>query len=85
MAPTGKSTVNLPTWIWLDKAKFKKLSVTASLPGTGLSATTTAEPVSLHIEPGTADAQTYPPSGECAINAYGSIGAPYAKGKADQI
>lgn len=84
MAPTGKSTVNLPTWIWLDKARFKKLSVTASLPGTGLSATTTAEPVSLHIEPGTADAQTYPASGECAINEDGSIGAPYAKGKADQ-
>ncbi|WP_345660863.1 hypothetical protein [Streptomyces venetus] len=84
MAPTDKSTVNLPTWIWLDKAKFKKRSVTASLPGTGLSATTTAEPVSLHIEPGTADAQTYPSSGECAINADGSIGEPYAKGKADQ-
>ncbi len=82
MAPTGKSTVNLPTWIWLDKAKFKKLSVTASLPGTGLSATTTAEPVSLHIEPGTADAETYPASGECAINEDGSIGEPYAKGKA---
>ncbi|GAA2946876.1 hypothetical protein GCM10011428_77570 [Streptomyces violaceus] len=84
MAPTGKSTVNLPTWIWLDKAKFKKLSVTASLPGTGLSATTTAEPVSLHIEPGTADAETYPASGECAINEDGSIGEPYAKGKAGQ-
>ncbi|MET9758675.1 hypothetical protein ABZ016_06410 [Streptomyces sp. NPDC006372] len=84
MAPAGKSTVNLPTWIWLDKAKFKKQSVTASLPGTGLSATTTAEPVSLHIEPGTADAQTYPASGACAINEDGSIGEPYAKGKADQ-
>ncbi|MGX1560259.1 hypothetical protein [Streptomyces sp. NPDC055506] len=82
MAPTGKSTVNLPTWIWLDKAKFKKLSVTASLPGTGLSATTTAEPLSLHIDPGTADAEAYPASGECAINEDGSIGEPYAKGKA---
>ncbi|MFC9685232.1 hypothetical protein [Streptomyces sp. NPDC056948] len=82
MAPTGKSTVNLPTWIWLDKVKFKKLSVTASLPGTGLSATTTAEPVSLHLEPGTPDAETYPASGECAINEDGSIGEPYAKGKA---
>jgi hypothetical protein len=52
-----------PTWIRLGKAKFKKLSVTASLPGTGLSATTTAEPVSLHIEPGTADARgTRPPA-----------------------
>ncbi|GAP53146.1 secreted protein [Streptomyces azureus] len=58
--------------------------MTASLPGTGLSATTTAEPVSPHIEPGTADARTYPDSGECAINEDGSIGAPYAQGKADQ-
>jgi hypothetical protein len=84
MAPTGESTVNLPTWVWLDKARFKKISVTASLPGTGLSATTTAEPVSLRIDPGTADAETYPASGECAISTDGSIGAPYTKGKADQ-
>jgi enoyl reductase len=83
-APTGRSTVNLPTWVWLDRAKFKKISVTASLPGTGLSATTTAEPVSLRIDPGTSDAQTYPASGDCAINADGSIGEPYAKGKANQ-
>jgi enoyl reductase len=82
MAPAGRSTVNLPTWIWLDKATFKKTSVTASLPGTGLSATTTAEPVSLHIDPGTADAQTYPASGDCTINDDGSIGEPYAQGKA---
>ncbi|MFE0130539.1 hypothetical protein ACFWY6_02915 [Streptomyces sp. NPDC059037] len=80
-APAGKSTVNLPTWIWLNKAKFKKVSVTASLPGTGLSATTTAEPVSLHIDPGTEDADTFPASGNCRINADGSIGEAYAKGK----
>ncbi len=83
-APAGKSTVNLPTWIWLDKAAFKPISVTASLPGTGLWATTTAKPVSLHIDPGTEDAQTAPTSGECAINNDGSIGEPYAKGKADE-
>ncbi len=83
-APDGKSTVNLPTWIWLDKARFRKISVTASLPGTGLSATTTAEPVSLHIEPGTADAETYPANGDCVINDDGSIGDPYVKGKADR-
>ncbi|MEU0226771.1 hypothetical protein ABZ177_20720 [Streptomyces sp. NPDC006284] len=83
MAPAGATKVNLPTWIWLDKAKFKKISVTASLPGTGLSATTTAEPVSLHIDPGTGDVQTYPASGDCGINGDGSIGEPYAAGKAD--
>ncbi len=53
------------------------------LPGTGLSAATTAEPVSLHIDPGTSDAQTHPASGDCEINADGSIGEPYTKGKAD--
>ncbi|CAL9306958.1 hypothetical protein SUDANB91_04135 [Streptomyces sp. SudanB91_2054] len=83
MKPAGATKVNLPTWIWLDKAKFKKISVTASLPGTGLSATTTAEPVSLHIDPGTGDAQTYPASGDCQINVDGSIGEPYADGKAN--
>ncbi|MER8224090.1 hypothetical protein ABTZ58_26565 [Streptomyces sp. NPDC094143] len=83
-APAGKSTVNLPTWIWLDKARFRKLSVTASLPGTGLSATTTAEPVSLRIEPGTPDARTYPASGVCEIDEDGGIGEPFARGKADR-
>ncbi len=83
-APEGKSTVNLPTWVWLEEATFKTVSVTASLPGTGLWATTTAQPVSLHIDPGTDDAETYPPSGDCAINDDGSIGEPYAKGKAEK-
>ncbi|MFD3313095.1 hypothetical protein [Streptomyces sp. NPDC058694] len=83
-APEAKSTVNLPTWVWLDKATFKTVSVTADLPGTGLWATTTAKPVSLHVEPGTDDAETYPSSGECAINDDGSIGEPYAKGKAEK-
>ncbi len=79
MAPEGETKVNLPTWVWLDKAKFKKISVTASLPGTGLSATTTAEPVSLTLAPGTEDAETYPSSGECLID-NGRIGEPRAKG-----
>lgn len=67
MAPEGTTKVNLPTWAWLDEAKFKKVSVTASIPGSGLSATTTAEPVSLSIDPGTQDAETYPASGTCPI------------------
>ncbi|WP_229909123.1 hypothetical protein [Streptomyces flavofungini] len=80
MAPEGETKVNLPTWIWLDKARFKKVSVTASLPDTNISATTTAEPVSLKINPGTKDATTYPASGECPI-VDGRIGEPWAKGK----
>lgn len=79
MAPQGETKVNLPTWVWLDRARFKTVSVTASLPGTGLSATTTAKPLSLKIEPGTADAETYPASGECSFEE-GRIGNPRAKG-----
>ena len=77
MNPAGKQTVNLPTWVWTDKGTFKPVSVTAKLPGTGLWATTTAKPVSLHIDPGTQDATVYPESGDCPINADGSIGTPY--------
>jgi enoyl reductase len=76
--------VNLPTWAWLDAARFKPVSVTASVPLLDIQATTTAEPVSLKIEPGTDDSVTYPASGECQINTDGSIGEPYAKGKADE-
>ncbi|MGB8939954.1 MAG: hypothetical protein WCD21_06895 [Streptomyces sp.] len=86
MAPRGGSTVNLPTWVWLDKGTFKKVSVTASLPGTGLAATTTAEPESLRIDPGTADAKLSPATGACTLSARGGgIGEPYARGKATQL
>jgi hypothetical protein len=86
LAPANTTKVNLPTWAWLDKAKFNEVSVTASLnaAGVNIQATTTAKPVSLKLEPGTGDAETYPASGECTINADGSIGEPYAQGKADQ-
>jgi enoyl reductase len=83
LAPEGTTKVNLPTWSWLDDAEFKPVSVTASVPVLGIQATTTAEPVSLKIEPGTADAETYPASGVCEIN-NGRIGEPYAKGKSDE-
>ncbi|UQA93754.1 hypothetical protein [Streptomyces halobius] len=84
MNPNGKQTVNLPTWVWLNKARFKPISVTASLPALDMSATTTAKPVSLHIEPGTQDAEVFPASGDCPINDDGSIGTPYVKGKGKQ-
>ncbi|MGW0864053.1 hypothetical protein [Streptomyces sp. NPDC002611] len=83
LAPQEATKVNLPTWAWLDSAKFKPVSVTAGVPLLNIEATTTAEPVSLKIEPGTGDAVTYPASGECQLNADGSIGEPYARGKAD--
>ncbi|WTU15473.1 hypothetical protein OG787_15910 [Streptomyces sp. NBC_00075] len=83
LAPAGPTKVNLPTWAWLDGADFKPVSVTASVPVLNMSATATAEPFSLQIEPGTADAVTYPASGVCQFN-HGSIGEPYAAGKAAQ-
>ncbi|MFR0358981.1 hypothetical protein [Streptomyces sediminimaris] len=83
LAPAGTTKVNLPTWAWLDATAFKPVSVTASVPALGISATTTAEPVSLTIDPGTPDAQTYPASGVCDFH-NGRIGEPYAKGKANQ-
>ncbi|WUU54285.1 hypothetical protein OIE82_14520 [Streptomyces althioticus] len=84
LKPAARSTVNLPTWVWLDKATFKDVTVRAELPNTGLWAETTARPVALHLDPGTKDAETYPASGDCAINADGSIGTPYTRGSADR-
>ncbi|MDX3454207.1 hypothetical protein PV396_20040 [Streptomyces sp. ME02-8801-2C] len=86
LAPAANTKVNLPTWAWLDKAVFNEVQATAALnaPGLNIQATTTAKPVSLKLEPGTEDAQVYPASGECAINADDSIGEPYAQGKASQ-
>ncbi|MFJ4831413.1 hypothetical protein ACIP79_16035 [Streptomyces sp. NPDC088747] len=83
LAPAGTTKVNLPTWSWLDAAEFKPVSVTASVPLLGVEATTVAEPVSLKIEPGTADATTYPASGVCQFD-NGRIGEPYAAGKSDR-
>ncbi|CAL9461233.1 hypothetical protein SUDANB13_02622 [Streptomyces sp. enrichment culture] len=86
LRPEAATKVNLPTWAWLDRSRFKETSVTASIAvgGLNIQATTTARPVSLRLEPGTPDAETYPASGECVINADGSIGEPYTRGKADR-
>ena len=82
LKPATKSTVNAPTWVWLDKAKFTEVKVRAELPEAGVWAETTAKPVALHLNPGTSDSETYPSSGDCAINADGSVGTPYTKGDA---
>ncbi|MFJ9600360.1 hypothetical protein [Streptomyces althioticus] len=86
LRPETATKVNLPTWAWLDKATFKETSVTASIAvgGLNIQATTTARPVSLRLEPGTPDAETYPASGECTIDADGSIGEPYTRGQAER-
>ncbi|WP_435615047.1 hypothetical protein [Streptomyces coelicoflavus] len=86
LAPAETTKVDLPTWAWLDKTDFHEVRATASInvPGFALTATTTAKPVSLKLEPGTPDAETYLASGECTFDDDGSIGDPYTKGKADQ-
>ncbi|MGP3951672.1 hypothetical protein [Streptomyces sp. 7N604] len=84
LSPKAEQKVNLPTWAWLDKADFKPVSVTASLPELNIAATTTATPVSLKLEPGTKDAELLPASGECEIGKDGRIGAPYEKGSGDK-
>ncbi|WP_306427388.1 hypothetical protein [Streptomyces sp. CS227] len=84
LKPQNRSTVSLPTWVWLDKAVFGDVMVRAELPDTPLYAVTTAKPVALHLDPGTEEARTYPASGDCPVNADGSIGAPYTKGAAQQ-
>ncbi len=86
LAPGGASKVNLPTWAWLDRATFKPVEVTASLVANGvnISATTVARPDSLALDPGTPDATLHPASGECGLSGSGSVGEPYAKGKAKQ-
>ncbi|WP_406473897.1 hypothetical protein [Streptomyces sp. NBC_01615] len=84
LKPATKSTVNLPTWVWLDKGTFKEVKVRAELADAGVWAETTAKPVALHLNPGTDDAETTPASGDCKINDDGSIGTPYTKGDADE-
>ncbi|PJM99198.1 hypothetical protein CG740_31765 [Streptomyces sp. CB01201] len=84
LKPDGTTKVNLPTWAWLDKTDFHPVSVTASVPVLNISATTTATPISLKLEPGTGDATVFPATGECPINADGSIGTPYEAGNADK-
>ncbi|WSZ87051.1 hypothetical protein OG584_19895 [Streptomyces sp. NBC_00859] len=85
LAPANNTKVNLPTWAWLDKANFNPVSVTAALNAGGLNihATTTAEPTSLKLDPGTEDAITFPSSGQCPI-VHGQVGEPYVKGNADE-
>ncbi|MEU5902534.1 MULTISPECIES: hypothetical protein [Streptomyces] len=83
LAPEGGTKVNLPTWAWLDAAEFKPVSVTARVDVLDIQATTTATPVSLKIDPGTADAETYPANGVCDLVG-DKIGTPYAKGKSKE-
>ncbi len=83
-ADHSEQVVNLPTWIWAENGDFSEVAVTASLDILGISATTTARPTSLRIEAGTGDADLHPGSGECAVNADGSVGEPYVDGRSGQ-
>ncbi|WBB62969.1 hypothetical protein O7599_10750 [Streptomyces sp. WMMC500] len=85
LRPEGEQTVNLPTWVWLDGARFQPVTARATVPALGMWAETTATPVSLTIEPGTDDAELHPDGGECAMNEDGAVGTPYRKGDADRM
>lgn len=77
--PVNTQTVNLPTWVRLDE-KYTPVKVRASVDlggGQEIWAETTAQPTSVHIDPGTADATVYPASGDCPIAADGTVGADY--------
>jgi enoyl reductase len=78
-------TVNLSTWAWLDSADIPPVSVTASLASLNIWAKTTATPVGLHLDAGTPDADRYPASGDCGLNANGSIGEKYVPADANKI
>lgn len=43
--PAGDQLVNLPTWLWLDRASWRDVSATASVPG--VSVTAVARPTSV--------------------------------------
>ncbi|WP_235032500.1 hypothetical protein [Actinacidiphila yanglinensis] len=78
-------TVNLNTWAWLDKGDVAPVSVTARLASLNLWATTTATPEGLHLRAGTPDADLYPASGDCPLNADGSIGEKYVKADGNKV
>jgi len=78
-------TVNLNTWAWLTKSDIHPVSVTARLASLGIWARTTAEPVGLHLEPGTPDADVYPASGDCPLNPDGSVGRPYTRADGNDV
>ncbi|WP_344566566.1 hypothetical protein [Streptomyces axinellae] len=83
--PSQRQTVNLPTWVWLDKGTYHPLHVTATADlgaGHSISATTTVKPDRLRLQPGTGNAALHPASGECVVNGEGGIGTPYSKGRA---
>jgi enoyl reductase len=66
--------------VWSASADVKPVLVTASAPALGISATATARPVSVTIDPGTSDATVFPAGGRCAISTKGRFGTPYRSG-----
>jgi enoyl reductase len=78
-SPTDGQTVNLPTWVWL-REDYTPVHVRAYVDlggGRQIWAETTAEPVSVRIDPGTPDATVFPSSGQCPIGKDGSVGVKY--------
>ncbi|WP_103504828.1 MULTISPECIES: hypothetical protein [unclassified Streptomyces] len=81
LSPAAESQkVNLDTWVWMDASDLAPVSVTASISGySALSATVTATPVRVELDPGTADATVHD---GCSVGADGGVGRPYASADA---
>jgi hypothetical protein len=61
--PAPEATVFVPTWIWLDKANYQTVTVTA-VAGP-VTVTATASPSSLHLPTALPDTSVTPASGTC--------------------
>jgi hypothetical protein len=70
LSPVGQQLVNLPTWLWLDRAGWAPVSARASVPGVSVTATARPDRVSWSMGDGT------------AVTCHGP-GTPYASGDGD--
>ncbi|MEK8171310.1 hypothetical protein NKH77_23290 [Streptomyces sp. M19] len=83
MSPDGKQTVNLDTWVWLNRSTFKPVSVRASLRAPACRPPP-PRPRGPHSRTRDQGRRSAPASGECGIGKDGSIGTPYADGKSSR-
>ncbi|AXK37718.1 hypothetical protein DVA86_28080 [Streptomyces armeniacus] len=55
-SPAAEQLVNLPTWLWLERGRWRKVSATASVPG--VSVTVTARPTAVDWSMGDGSSRT---------------------------
>jgi hypothetical protein len=79
LKPQAKSTVHLPTWVWLDRAPSRR---SRSAPNSPTRACGRRRPPNRSPSTWTRARRTrkpFPASGDCQINDDGSIGTPYTE------